>query len=152
MRNDILAYVEFSNYLVGDNFNYSGTIQNASTIPVGFSNAGLELKLMKREEEMNKTAISKEFYMKLLEYGYMEFNHLDNQMKIRASNVEIDVNSKHYKIPYPLAMSQTFPMASYKFKEAGVYYLEADIDYEFEGENYKTRIKSQEFEIEELIK
>lgn len=148
IRNDLYATISLLEYQVGDNFNYTGKLQNATLLPLAFSNTGLELRLMKGDKLMNTTAISKEFYAKLLEYGYMEFIQADKQMTVKVSNVEIDINGKHYKVPHPIVISQSFPMPVYNFKEAGTYCMEAEVDYEFEGSNYTAKFKSGEFEVE----
>jgi hypothetical protein len=155
LRNDLIASINFAlPYFVKNSFNYTGKLQNASdTLPLSFSNSGLELILMKKtpqgNKEMNRTSLDKEFFIKLLDYGWIELEHSGEVMKIKVSNVEIDYEGKHYKILSPLTYTKSFPMKSYKFSETGTYYENAKVDYNFDGNDYSVDIKSKDFTVSE---
>ena len=146
-RGDLLVSIYNGNYSVGDALNFSARVQSSRIEDILISDGNVKLRLMEQNTVHNEMKLEG-YEILFKEQGYIEIEYANGKVKATTSNTEVSFDGKHYVIKAPLVISFTRDFDSYILEEAGVYNLEVVAKYVYNGEEYESKFKGEDFVVE----
>ena len=150
-RRDLIANITLRDYLVGNKFEYSWTVQNNTNKEIKIDNSDrncLEYMLFCNGEKLNSTKVDADLMIKLQELGYFQMKHEVEKLKTTVSNVYVEYLGNVYNVPSPLKFSYSLDVPNPVLSKKGNYQMQVRVNYELEGTKYETTFKSEEFNVE----
>lgn len=151
VRNDFYVTMDFSNYSVGDNFNFSVQIQNSTQDDIiidNISKKSLEYQVLKEGESIYSSKVTQDISVTMHPLGFVDIDYSDNKVKVSFQNDDVTYQGQTYSIPYPLLISRTENADSFTFQESGDYQLQLSFDYSISGDNYTSTYQSGDIIVE----
>jgi hypothetical protein len=150
-RDDFNVHLVLNEYFVGNPFNFKIGIQNKTNDNILLDNmnqTGLEYRLLKEEEVLINQKMPK-FTLEVYPTGFFEVDYTLNKLKAKIWGLRFSDEKNTFNVPLdcPIPFSVSRNAESYFFKEAGVYTIEASINYEINEEEFNVQFE-KEFEVE----
>ena len=154
-RNDLAGNISFANsYKVGDNFTFSGTVQNSTSGDIIIDNSNkdsLEYVLIKDGTTFLDKKFDQDARIALHNLGFIKLDYDENKIYLWNADMTSSIGditwSDTWASLYPNGIPCTIPGVDFKLSKSGTYYLEAIVKYSMNGNNYHKKFISSSFSV-----